>query len=325
MSKANLIPIEDGEFCPFFDETPVRPATGMYKVYNDGGHYIAYSSVRSNRKCVKRRCGREAIDLAFDDLYLKAKQNGFKNSELARIVKDELHILFPNYPDIDSYVADKIEKAYRNKWKREKRFRRKAYLNKWNYFITFTYDDKKQNEESFRKRLRKCLCNLHTRRGWRYMGVFERAPESGRLHFHGIFYIPDGKMLGSISEKRDYSTAQGQMQIRHENGFFEESFGRNDFAELSETEIHHGKTINYILKYLDKSGERIVYCRGIKSEIYLQVDGRDIVTEMQDFGTKYILFDDVIDWRRDVLCCTKYKQITMYDIICNTVSGRLIA
>lgn len=325
MNKAKIVPLEDGEFCPFFDETPIRPATGMYKVYNDGGHFIAYSSVRSNHKCVKRKSAREAIDLAFDDLYRNAKRNGRKDAELEITVKDGLRTLFPDYPDLDDYVSDKIEKAYRNKWKREKRFRRKAFLNKWNYFVTFTFDDKKQNEETFRKKLRKCLANLHTRRGWRYMGVFERAPETDRLHFHGIFYIPDGEMLGGISEKQDYSTAKGQMQTYHENSFFEECFGRNDFAKLDETEIRRGKTVNYILKYLDKSGERIVYCRGIKSEIYLQIDGRDIVTEMQDFGTKYILFDDVIDWRRDVLCYTNYKQINMYDIICNSVIKRLIA
>ena len=32
-------------------------------------------------------------------------------------------------------------------------FVRKAYLNRFNYFATFTYDDRKHTEESFRKKL----------------------------------------------------------------------------------------------------------------------------------------------------------------------------
>lgn len=198
----------------------------------------------------------------------------------------------------------------------KKRFRRKAYLNKWNYFVTITYDDKKHDEESFRKKLRRCLSNLHTRRGWKYMGVFEHAPETHRLHFHALMYIPDGEMIGNVAELRDYSTAQGQMQVTHSNTFFADSFGRNDFEKLNEQELRHGGTINYLLKYISKTGERIVYSRGIPTAICMKVKDKDIATSMEDYVTKYLLFDDVIKYERDI-ARYKTKQMTFIDIFCN--------
>lgn len=60
-----------------------------------------------------------------------------------------------------------------------------------------------------------------------------------------------------------------------------------------------------------------MYSRGVPSEICVKVKKSDIVTEMFDFVQKFILFDDVVDWERDVLRYTKRKQITFTDIICN--------
>lgn len=316
MNYTNLIPLDDMSGCPFpfFDEP--KPAETYYKIYNDGGHYIATRCYRSQLKPAPHKTQREEIDILFDSLYNTAMQDGVKADELAAYIKAGILLLFPDYPALDKYIADKIERKLHNLYARKKRFRRKANLNKWNYFVTFTYADDKHDEDTFRKKLRKCLSNLHTRRDWRYMGVFERAPETGRLHFHGLLYIPDGEMLGKITEKTDYSTAQGKMQTTHENDFFQKSFGRNDFEELNEMEMKHGQTLNYLLKYIGKTGERIVYSRGIPTEIYCKVNDNDIVTEMQDYCTKYILFDNVISWERDIMHF-KRKQMTMIDLICN--------
>jgi len=152
------------------------------------------------------------------------------------------------------------------------------------------------------------------------MGVFERAPETGRLHFHGLLYIPDGEIIGEINERTDYSTAKHTMQTTHENTFFEETFGRNDFCEVTEMELKKGQRINYILKYIEKTGERIVYSRGIPSEVYAKLGNDDIITEFTDFVTKYVLFDSVIDWERDVLRHRHYKQVSLTDYICNPPS-----
>lgn len=184
--------------------------------------------------------------------------------------------------------------------------------------ITFTYDDTKHTAETFKKKLRKCLSNLHTRRGWRYMGVFEQAPDTGRLHFHGLIYVPVGEMLGVVTEMQDYSTAQGKMQTRNENSFFAENFGRNDFCEVSKSEMKNGKRTEYILKYIGKTNERICYSRGIPTEICKVIDGDDIITEMHDFVTKYILFDDIVDWERDIMRYRFNKQMSITDLLCNS-------
>ena len=224
--------------------------------------------------------------------------------------------LYPDHPDLDGFIKDKIKRKYHNIGVRKKRFRRKAYLNKWNYFVTLTYDDKKHDEITFRQKIRKCLSNLHTRRGWRYMGVFEYSPEKERLHFHGVFYIPDGEMLGKITEKKSYSPQEGRMKTRYENSFFQEAFGVNDFQEVSEMTVKHGHAFEYILKYMEKQGERIVYSRGIATEICKKMNGRAIITAFTDYVEKFVLFDDVISWETDIMRC-KPKQMTMIDLICN--------
>ena len=380
--------------CPFpFLDEPQFPEHGLYKIINDGGHYVAtpyfhgygkrpsdktpfekvfdtlyYSAFQRQRKWERnndRPCGKfnanyfikhyfkvlrarfpshklsekrvrkmikakrdvfktekkntktQAIDVAFNSLYRYAVKSGLSGEDLSENVKTGLSAL--NFGgDLDKYVADKIERQHRNMFARKKRFRRKGYLNTWTHFVTLTYDDEKQTAETFRKKLRKCLSNLHTRRGWKYMGVFEESPETGRLHFHGLFYIPEGEMVGRIVERRDYSTKQGKMMIRHESEFFADSLGRNDFEEITMEELRHGKTLEYILKYIEKTGERVVYSRGIPSQVCKVLPAREIVGRLQDFMTKYVLFDDTIDWKRDVMRFnTQVKQMTLIDVLCN--------
>ncbi len=381
MGAVKLLPADDVIGCPFpFFE-------GIFKIYNDGGHYIATRvqrnidtvdsvSVRAKKrtkaaerylyanamyKAKKRnekddKMGAEVIalttgsgtphtgvDILFDSLYTQAQRLGLKDTKTEKPLTDfirdgildiyedteELRLTinqhrrfsfgenFEGMNPLDAYIARKIKRKANNLVHRKKRFRRKAYMNNWNYFVTFTFDDAKHTAETFKKKLRKCLSNLHTRRGWKYMGVFELSPEKGRLHFHGLLYVPDGQMVGKITEKQDYSLSEHKMQVRNENGFFEESFGRNDFKEVSKEEMRNGKSIEYILKYIGKTNERICYSRGIPTEICKEIDERDIVTAMQDFVWKFILFDDVVDWERDVMKLRTYKQMTITDALCN--------
>lgn len=308
-----MVDITSGISVQFFDD---KTDERLYTVYNDGGHYIAVPRLKRSKKGVSTSHELTAPEIAFNSLYTHAMRNGLERQALADYVQGELSVLFPDITDVGGFVAEKILRKQKSLYARKKRFRRKAYLNVWNYFVTITYDDKKHDEESFRKKLRRCLSNLHTRRGWKYMGVFEYAPETHRLHFHALMYIPDGEMIGAIDELKDYSTAQGQMQVTHSNSFFAESFGRNDFEMLNEQELRHGGTINYLLKYISKTGERIVYSRGIPTEICRKVKDKDIATTMLDYVRKYLLFDDVIKYERDVAHYSR-KQMSVIDIFCN--------
>lgn len=308
-----MIDITSGISVQFFDD---KTDERLYTIYNDGGHYIAVPRLKRSKKGVSTSHELTAPEIAFNSLYTHAMRNGLEKQALADYVQGELSALFPDITDVGGFVAEKILRKQKSLYARKKRFRRKAFLNIWNYFVTITYDDKKHDEESFRKKLRRCLSNLHTRRGWKYMGVFEYAPETHRLHFHALMYIPDGEMIGAIDELKDYSTAQGQMQVTHSNSFFAESFGRNDFEMLNEQELRHGGTINYLLKYISKTDERIVYSRGIPTEICRKVKDKDIATTMLDYVRKYLLFDDVIKYERDVAHYSR-KQMSVIDIFCN--------
>ena len=319
MGIHDLTPLESENPFPFFEDID-NEKERWYKIYHDGRHFVGTCVTKSTQKKQERTRVTEDINLLFDSLFCAALKEGLndrkKAGEMTDFIRTGILKMFPQFQNVDEYIQRKIKRKYHNLGVRKKRFRRKAFLNRWNYFVTLTFDDKKHTAESFRTKIRRCLSNLKTRRGWRYMGVFEYAPETGRLHFHGIMYIPQGEMIGRINEKKDYSTAQGKMQVTHENSFFAENFGRNDFTEINEMEITHGHSLEYMLKYIEKQGERIVYSRGIPTEICRKIAPKDIASEFTDFVMKFVLFDDVLNWETDIM---KYKpkQLTFSDLMCN--------
>ena len=173
---------------------------------------------------------------------------------------------------------------------------------------TFTYDGKKHTEETFIKRLRKCLANLHTRRGWRYIGVTERGEENGRFHYHFLMYIPDGQMVGKLYRKHDYSKKHGTIQETICSEFFERKFGRNDFEELI-MNVNGGNAVKYCLKYMRKTNSRGIYSRGTPAELTKELDKtyafaaeivNDKIRDFDNYAPKWVLFDGVIDYDRDI-------------------------
>ena len=124
-------------------------------------------------------------------------------------------------------------------------------MNRWTHFVTFTCDPKKHTQESVMKKLRKCLSNLHTRRGWKYMGVFEYGELNGSIHFHALIYIPEGEMIGELVKKREC-----------------------------------GGTSRYLVKYIMKSGEKALYSRGTPAEICKALSDNDVVGTYFEFVTK---------------------------------------
>lgn len=300
MGKPYLILVEDGEGNPFEEKH-------YYKIYDDGGHYVGTRVVRGKGKRAPKHPPKTAMDIAFEGLYRQALKQNLKNASMADFIQAGLEKLYPASSSLRKYVVEKIDKQQRNLKKRIKRFRRKANMYRWNYFVTFTYDQKKHTAESFRKKLRKCLSNLHTRRGWKYMGVFEEGDEHGTLHFHALLYVPKNEMIGRIVEKNEYSVKRRKRYRRYANTFFEEAFGMSDFQEINPVLLKRGGTLKYLIKYIAKTGEKIVYSRGIPAEICKELPDRDVAGRYLDFVMKYALFDDVIDWERDVMDYGKKK------------------
>ena len=281
---------------PWFDD--YREARKAYKVYNDGSHYVAHMVNPSIPRPSKPRfpaCEKWHIDELFEDSYSAGIIKNLSGAALKNYIRTKISEFYPDYPDLDSFIGKCIRRKARNLFMRKRRFRRKAYNYPWSYMVTFTYDDKKMDEDSFRKRLKRRLSKLASALGWRIMGAFERGGNTDRLHFHGIVYVPEGKMIGELVTVRDYSVASHHMQETQSNTYFARYFGRNDFKVVSNLELRRGG-LEYILKYIEKGGERIYSSRGIKSEVEVDLLDEEIIgSETDRFGTTYHLFDGVIE------------------------------
>ena len=209
------------------------------KIYFDGSHYIAIPPENfpsEQRKRKKPKLPKPKQDGTppttpkdkFETAY--AESQALPKRERKKYIREKLQGEFKTAEQLKEFVASNMERKKINAIKREIRLWRKIYTQgEWHYFVTFTYDDKKLTETQFKKKLRNALKHAVSRNGWKYIGVWERAPETGRLHFHGIFYIP--QMIGKITEVKDYSTKQHKMQTTYQNDHFLKEFGRNDFKK----------------------------------------------------------------------------------------------
>ena len=217
--------------------------------------------------------------------------------------KGQIYEAMRPYFDTDDkcmdYVLVNLERKQRNLISRRIRMCRKAYLQEFNYFCTFTYDSKLHTEESFKKKLKTALRHLCNRKGWKYMGVWERSPEKKRLHFHGLFYIPEGSMPGMMLEINDYSFKTHSRQITNQNTYFVEKFGRNDFEPIDD-KTRMGEAIAYLMKYMEKTEEKIVYSKGVDQYFISDIMDDDIVCTIGMEDQKFLLFDDFSCWDEGV-------------------------
>ncbi len=229
----------------------------------------------------------------FEELYTKyidLKKNEGKN----KIIYEML----PYFKDKEScevFVFNNFERKQRNLICRRVRMCRKANLANFNYFCTFTYDNNLHTENTFKNKLRTCLRNLCFRKKWKYMGVWERAPETKRLHFHGLFNIPDNNMPGELIECEDYNFSAHKRIKTYQNTYFNSKFGRSDFKEIN-TKSDLMNEVRYICKYIEKTGEKIVYSKGLPQYFISDIMDEDVVCTIGQEDKKLLLFDDFKCW-----------------------------
>ena len=122
------------------------------------------------------------------------------------------------------------------------------------------------------------------------MGVWERGEIGQRLHFHALICVPKGTMPGTSEQHRDYSTKRKQWENTVQNSFFNDRFGRSDFDAIKH-ERQVADSVGYMLKYITKNDEKIIYSRGLKTYFVSDVLDKDIICRMGDeeHGFKYIL------------------------------------
>lgn len=267
------------------------------KVYFDGGHYIAvpkenFPSRKGRNTSKKISPQTDTKKAKFETAY--AESQILPKRERKQYIAEQLKDEFISEEQTKEYVKQQSERKRNNAYKRYTRLWRKVYLQgNWNFFVTFTYDNEKHTEQTFQKTLRNTLKHLVNRKGWKYIGVWERSSNE-RLHFHGIFYIPENAMVGELKQVSDYSTKQHRMQTTYQNTHFLQKFGRNDFKEIDKNEIV--QSVRYLLKYIEKSGEKLVYGGDLPTYFKSDVMDEDIVCHTGIDDRKALLFDDFNCW-----------------------------
>jgi len=288
------------------------------KVYYDGSHYICIPHKEGKRKKMdaaitentppaeeqslpKSEPIPDEVMTALNPVDIKACKTTFKEvyestrgqskKTRAKALYDAIRPLFPTDEQTHDFIQEQLEREHRNTIRRRARMIRKARLQTFNYFVTLTYNGKRMDEKHFRKYLSQCLAHFAHRDKWKYIGVWERSPKTERLHFHGLFYIPEGTMPGFLFEQKDYSIRTNRVQTTYQNTYFNERFGRSDFEPLDSDNQKDG-ALAYILKYIDKTGEKIVYSRGMPQYFISDILDEDIICPYDETKTKYVLADD---------------------------------
>ena len=267
------------------------------KIYYDGSHYIAVPK----ENFPSRKCGKAARKSSMQSDGVKAKfEAAYAESQVLpkrerkQYIAERLQNDFATVEEAKEYARRQTERKRNNACKRYMRLWRKVYLQgRWDYFVTFTYDNAKHTEESFRQSLRNTLKHLVSRKGWKYIGVWERSA-SERLHFHGIFYIPEHAMIGELKQVSDYSTKRHRMQTTYQNTHFSRRFGRNDFKAIDKNEVI--ESVRYLLKYIEKSGERLVFGGDLPTYFKSDITDEDIVCPTGVDGKKMLMYDDFNCW-----------------------------
>lgn len=265
------------------------------KVYYDGSHYIGIpkDNFPHGKSCKRKKtksCNakqdtcKEKFDIAYKE------SQSLPKKERKKYIITQMKNIFSCDTATKNFVEQNLERKKTNAIKRKSRLMRKIYLQKWNFFVTLTYDSLKHTEESFKIKLLNTLKHLVSRKGWKYIGVWEISPKQ-RLHFHGIFYIPDNAMIGELVKTTDYSTKSKKLQITYQNSHFMKHFGRNDFKELG-TQKDIVQSIGYILKYIEKTGERLIYGGKLPTYFVSDIVADDIICPIGVDDKKVLLFDN---------------------------------
>ena len=284
------------------------------KVYNDGSHFFALLPFQDAKKREGNGGGRvkDPVFEKYKEFVSEGKRQDIPKKQLSEHVK--MRFLETAEDIIDDMPTDEDFNSFSKRLSRSlhaqrKRYDYKAFLNIWNWFITFTYADDKITYEDFEKKLRKALSNQHSRNEWLYMAAREEGDENGRKHFHVIANIKDGKMPGKLECRSHYSTKKRRMVYYTANTLFDR-FGESDFQSISNPTERRNK-IAYLVKYIAKQNGKLIYSRGIPDHIEMVIDSeQDIVCTYRGSGTamKAVLADTLFANKEEKERIKKIKE-----------------
>jgi hypothetical protein len=226
----------------------------------------------------------------FDELYNKHYNTTFRKRK--KLIYEEMRQYFHSDKAAKDFVAENCLRRYKNVKAQMRRLERKIALNaeKITHFATFTYDSEKLDEDTFKRKLINTLSNLKKRKGWEYVGVWERGGDTDRLHFHALLAIPDGGMPDELEEVTDYNFKKHRRVKTFQCAYFTEKFGRNDFKKIESLKDLE-REMKYLIKYITKTGNKLVYSRGMFTYMKSDVMEQDIICpyNIEDPNGTYIL------------------------------------
>lgn len=232
-------------------------------------------------------------------LYNRRKKEESQAKQRAFILA-KMQEKYPEVKNLEEIVEGKFNPQVTAYFKRLKRLSEKLFLNRFNYFVTLTYDDELfRSETLFVQSITMTLAHFANRRGWRYCYCFERGDKNRRLHIHGFFYIPQGEMPGEIVEKTTYSEKHKKLQRLNVSTWFEKHYGINEFSPLDRDILRLGSVIQYCSDYCFKSGDKVHYSRHLPSDIEKEIDKIEVLHSYIQHVERFVLDEETLQFLKE--------------------------
>ncbi len=90
------------------------------------------------------------------------------------------------------------------------------------------------------------------------------------------------------------------MRTTIQSEYFTKRFGRSDFELIDENERLLGNALAYLMKYIEKTGEKIVYSKGLPQYFISDIMDDDVVCSIGQEDKKLLLFDNFECWDEGV-------------------------
>lgn len=97
-------------------------------------------------------------------------------------------------------------------------------------------------------------------------------------------------MPGKLEESKEYSVRLHKVQKTLQNSHFLDRFGKNDFSPIDENKDLASSMI-YLTKYLEKTGEKIVFSRGLPTYFQSDILDEDVLCRCGNGEKKLVLYD----------------------------------